>query len=179
MLPLLAEIKQPVPAMGLGLGVHPGALEEFQHEKPPFIQTHADSVALVLALLALMGLWILALKVTIQHRQKLRVDKYIHRAVALIGEIEASTNDRALGPVRRELLTILMQAIGDMQRDEIDQNNFQAVHTIWQIASDMLRERRATFRSRPVASSSAAAPARAQAAAAPEEKPWSFAKYLK
>jgi hypothetical protein len=178
-LPLLAQLKQPVPGMGLGLGIHPGAVQQYEHGKPPFIQTHADLVALLIALVVLSGLWIWALKVAILRRQKARVDFYIHRTAEMMTEIESTTSDRSLAPVRRELMLILTQAIMDLQQDEIDQGSFQAVHLVWQIAYDSLRERRAAIRTRQVSvQAPAPAPASPPVPAPAEKEGWSFARFL-
>ena len=176
-LPLLAQLKQPVPGMGLGLGIHPGAVEQYQHGKPPFIQTHADLVALLLALLVLLGMWMWVLKLAILRKQKARVDHYIHRIAEMMAEIEATGSDRSLGPVRRELMLILTQAIMDLQQDEMDQGSFQAVHLVWQIAYDALRERRAAIRNRQVPPH-APAPAPPPPPPPAEKSGWSFARYL-
>jgi TRAP transporter TAXI family solute receptor len=178
-LPLLAQLKQPVMGMGLGLGIHPGAMQQYQHGKPPFVQTHADLVALLLVLFVLVGLWMWALKVAILRRQKARVDGYIHRTAEMMAEIEATNHDRSLAPVRRELMLILTQAIMDLQQDEMDQGSFQAVHLVWQIAYDSLRERRAAIRNRQVPAQAPAPVPVAHPAPAPAEKPgWSFARFL-
>jgi hypothetical protein len=176
-LPLLAQLKQPVPGMGLGLGIHAGAVAQYQHGKPPFVQTHADLVALLVVVLVLIGLWMWALKVAILRRQKVRVDHYIHRTAEMMSEIESTSSDRSLGPVRRELMLILTQAIMDLQQDEMDQGSFHAVHMVWQIAYDSLRERRTAIRTRQVPAA-AAAPAPAPPPAPVEKPGWSFARFL-
>jgi hypothetical protein len=177
-LPLLAQLKQPVSGMGLGLGIHPGALQQYQHGKPPFIQTHADLVGLLLALLVLVVLWMWALKVAILRRQKHRVDGYIHRTADMMAEIEATTSDRGLAAVRRELMLILTQAIMDLQQDEMDQGSFQAVHLVWQIAYDALRERRTAIRTHQVPPHTPPPAPAAQAAEAAPDQGWSFARFL-
>lgn len=181
LLPLLAEVQPPTAAMGLGLGIHPGAVSEYAGGKPPFIQRHADMVAAIIGIALLAGMWLWVGARTVRRNQTRRLDSYNTKIAQLIAHIEACTSDRLLTPIRTELMLVFRMAMTDLAHNDMSEESFQTFHILWQTAFDTLHERRAAIRHRQVvtdaAQTSSQSPPDATIPAA-EKHLWRFAKML-
>jgi TRAP transporter TAXI family solute receptor len=169
--PLLGEVRQPTEAMGLGLGVHPGAQMEYTRIRTPFVRQHADLLAAVLAGFGLIGMWMWTIRISRQQRQKARLRAYIEHLHDLMEEVEITTTERQSAPVRAELLRVLRTAIRDYEQDRLSPRQLRSFQVVWRAAWAAARERRAAIRK-----FSGTAPEAAQPA--PAGSGWSFAKLL-
>jgi len=177
-LPLLAQIQRPDASMGLGLGVHPGALDVYRGGKPPWIQTHSDVLFAVVILSALATLWGWVLKRIRERRQNQRLTAYTTRIAELIEEVEATVSDSALMTVRQELMGILRLAMLDLRQEKLSESSFQIFHFAWQFAFASMRERRAAVRNRSAIPAQAAENAPKAVIPAAEKHLWRFSKML-
>jgi uncharacterized protein len=178
-LPLLAQIQQPSASMGLGLGIHPGAMDQYRGGKVPFVQRHSDLLSFLLGLSLLAALWMWAMKRMRERTQKERLLIYMRRLGELIVEIDGTVSDKALASLRDVLTGILRRAMADVQQELLSESSFQTFHRAWESAFASLRERRAAVRHRAsMAGEHNDMPAPEVVVPAAERPLWRFAKML-
>jgi TRAP transporter TAXI family solute receptor len=144
---LLAQVGRPEPQAGLGPPLHPGALGFYDKDKPSFLLAHADYVGLMLTVVLMVSSWIWELKQWMLRQQKNTADQYSNRAVALMSSAQGAASQAVLDEVWRALLTVLMEAVHDLDNDKLSEDSFHSFRSIWQIALDVTRERRAILAS--------------------------------
>lgn len=140
--PLLAGVKEPETRTGLGAALHDGAQLHYDRDKPSFINAHADFFALILTVIVLLGSWIWEVKRWIERRQKNRADEYNHEVVLLINRVQSTGDWGQLEQIRLQLLDALTEVVRALDEDRISEESFQSFRVVWQIALDMIRERR-------------------------------------
>jgi hypothetical protein len=139
---LLVQVRRPESQSGLAPALHPGALSFYDKDKPSFLLAHADYVGLILTVGLMAGSWIWELKRWMQRQQKNNADQYSKRVVELIGSVQ---NVNSLAPVEEiwnELLTILTEAVRDLDADKLSEESFNSFRIILQIGMEATRERR-------------------------------------
>lgn len=139
--PLLASVRQPE-ASTVGIAIHPGALAYYEKDKPSFVQSHADVLALILSVVVLVGSWIWELKRLLQRAQKNRADLYRTEMIGLMRKAQAAHSLIDLAEVRKELMSVLTRSVSDLDEDRISEASFQSLRGMWEIAIDAVRERR-------------------------------------
>jgi TRAP transporter TAXI family solute receptor len=170
LLPLLGEVRQPTEAMGLGLGLHRGAQEQYQRNSIPFVRAHADLVGAIAAAFGLVGLWMWAIRLSLRRHQRARLGRHLEHLHDLMEETEISTTERQSQPIRTELLRVMRVAIKDVEQGRMSALNLRSFAVVWRMAFSGARARRAAIRK----FSGTARPA--EPPAAPSS--WSFAKLL-
>jgi uncharacterized protein len=139
---LLAGVKRPENQSGLGSPVHEGAQAYYDKDKPAFIQQNADLLALALTIVLLGGSWIWELRRWILRNQKNAGDEFNHSLVELIDVAQKAATPAEVESVRRQLMDMLGKVVVALDVDEISEESFQSFRVIWQIALDLVRERR-------------------------------------
>ena len=91
------------------------------------------------------GSWIWELKRWMQRQQKDTADQYSQRVVALIGSVQEVSSLARLEDIWRELLTILAEAVHDLDADKLSEESFNSFRAILQIGIEVTRERRAVL----------------------------------
>jgi hypothetical protein len=87
--------------------------------------------------------WIWKLKRWMQSQQKNAADQYGNWVVALMRSSQESTSLEALEEISTKLLTILTDAVHDLDTDKLLEESFDSFRSILQIAMDVTRDRRA------------------------------------
>ncbi|MGQ9866246.1 MAG: TAXI family TRAP transporter solute-binding subunit [Pseudanabaenaceae cyanobacterium] len=124
------------------MALHGGAIAYYERDKPSFVQEYADYVALIMTLIALVWSWVMEVKTWLERRQKNNADAYSQQAIGVIQACRTATDLRFLEGQRILLLDILTKAVQDLDRDDISEESFQVFRVVWQIALDVVRERR-------------------------------------
>jgi uncharacterized protein len=140
---LVLQVRRPQPQSGLGPAMHPGALSFYDKDRPSFLLAHPDYVGLIITVALMAGSWIWELKRWMQRQQKTQADVYSNRVVALIGGIPDITSMTRLEEIWRELLTILTEAVQDLDADKLSEESFNSFRVILQIGMEATKERRA------------------------------------
>jgi hypothetical protein len=143
--PLLASVRPPDNQTGLGAPLHDGAREFYDRDKPTFMQENADYLGLILTLMLLAGSWLWELKRWIERKQKNYADQYSRRALGLMNQVKTCSTMAELDSYRAQLLAMLTEAVEDLDRDRMSQDSFQSFRVVWQIALDVIRERRSAI----------------------------------
>jgi uncharacterized protein len=144
---LLVQVRRPEPQAGLGPALHPGALSFYDKDKPSFLLAHADYVGLILTVALMAGSWIWELKRWMQRQQKNNADQYSKRVVALITSVQNMNSLPHLEETWNELLSILAQAVHDLDADKLSEESFNSFRVILQIGMEATRERRSILMS--------------------------------
>ena len=144
---LLVQVRRPEPQAGLGPALHPGALSFYDKDKPSFLLAHADYVGLILTVGLMAGSWIWELKRWMQRQQKNNADQYSKRVVALITSVQNINSLPHLDETWNELLSILAQAVHDLDADKLSEESFNSFRVILQIGMEATRERRSILMS--------------------------------
>ncbi|NJK59129.1 MAG: TAXI family TRAP transporter solute-binding subunit [Oscillatoriales cyanobacterium SM2_1_8] len=122
--------------------LHAGAISYYDRDKPSFIQENADYVALIMTVVLMLWSWGTEVKNWFEQRQKNNADAYSQQAIEVIHACRAATDLKLLESQRLLLLDILTKAVQDLDRDDISEESFQSFRVVWQIALDVVRERR-------------------------------------
>jgi len=144
---LLVQVSKPASQAGLGHPLHPGAISFYDKDRPSFLVAHADYVGLILTVVLMAGSWIWELKRWMQRKQKNTADQYSNRVVALIGSVQEINSVARLEDVWRDLLTVLKEAVHDLDADKLSEESFGSFRAILQIGMEVTRERRAVLMS--------------------------------
>ena len=144
---LLAQVRRPEGQAGFAPPLHPGAISFYDKDKPSFPLAHADYVGLMLTVALMAGSWIWELKRWMQRQQKNTADQYSNRVVALISSMEEINSLARLDDIWRELLTVLTEAVHDLDTDRMSEESFGSFRAILQIGMEVTRERRAVLMS--------------------------------
>lgn len=142
---LLAQVRRPELQADLGPALHPGALQYYEKDKPPFIIAHADSTGLLLTVLVMIGSWIWQLRAWLQRQQKSIADRYSNRVVELIKKARATASPSTLDEIRAELVDLLTAAVGDLDADRLSEESFHSFRAILQIGLEVVKESRAVL----------------------------------
>lgn len=142
---LLVQIRRPESQAGIGPSLHPGALSFYDKDKPSFLLAHADYVGLILTVGIMMGSWVWELKRWMQRKQKNTADHYSNRVVALISVARDAHSIAELDEIWHKLLTILSEAVRDLDADKLSQESFHSFRAILQIGMEVTRDRRSIF----------------------------------
>jgi uncharacterized protein len=140
---LTLQARRPQPQTGLGPALHPGALSYYDKDRPSFIFAHPDFVGLILTVGLMAGSWIWELKRWMQRQQKIQADEYSNQVVALISTVQEAGSLEQLEDIWSRLISILTQAVQDLDADKLSEESFNSFRVILQIAMDVTKERRA------------------------------------
>jgi hypothetical protein len=154
---LLVQVRRPELEAALGPPLHPGALGFYDKDKPSFLLAHADYVGLILTVGLMAGSWIWELKRWMQRQQKNKADQYSNRVVELIGSVQNVHSLAPLEEIWNELLTILTEAVHDLDADKLSEESFNSFRVILQIGMEATRERRSLLMSMNLTNQPAAA----------------------
>jgi uncharacterized protein len=139
---LLVQTRRPELQTGMGPPLHPGALSFYDKDKPSFLVAHADYVGLILTVGLMVGSWIWELKRWMQRQQKNAADRYSKRVVELITAAQEISSMPELDNIWQELLTILREAVHDLDTDKLSEESFNSFRIILQIGMEVTRDRR-------------------------------------
>jgi TRAP transporter TAXI family solute receptor len=147
--PLAAEIKPPDEPEKILFPLHPGAKAYYDREKPGFLVTYAEPLALFLSITVLCtsGMWHLRLR--LQMRQKNHADKYNLEILNLLEQLREIENLHELQKVRQKLFDIFRRVLEDLDRDRISAESFQLFTFPWEVALGAMRHHEWTLMNLP------------------------------
>ena len=143
--PLGAEIRAPEKPDQALFPLHAGAQAYYNREKPGFMITYADPLALGLSLSALCisGGWHLRLR--LEQGRKNRADMYNLEILRLVRQTRRAEDLSELQEVRQKLFDIFARVLEDLDRDEISTESFQLFAFPWEVAIGAIRHREWTL----------------------------------
>jgi TRAP transporter TAXI family solute receptor len=134
---LAGFISQPDMEKGTAIPVHTGAKEFYNRESPGFIEKYAESIALVLTLLAIPFSGVMQLR---QKAQQRRVKQYNAQLLDYIKQAENVHDQQQLEIMYHEINKILTEAIHDRNNDKISAEDFDFFSFLWSTAKEEVLE---------------------------------------
>jgi len=136
-----AFISEPSAQQRLTIGVHPGAEDYYQRNRPPLVVEYAEPIGLAVSVLVLLasGLW--QARIWLSNARKNRADRYNIQIAALVDQAEQANSLDTLEAVRRELFAIFHEVIADLDNDRIDEASLQSFSFVWDVAQSTLSQR--------------------------------------
>ncbi len=136
-----AFISEPDAQQRLTIGVHPGADDYYQRNRPPLIVEYAEPIGLAVSVLVLLasGLW--QARTWLSNARKNRADRYNMQIAALVDQAERAVTAEDLDEVRHSLFAIFHDVIADLDNDRIDEGSLQSFSFVWDVAQSTLRQR--------------------------------------
>lgn len=139
--PRAATVRLPSSGEDLGIPLHAGARAYYRRDKPGFLVTYADPIALFLSLSVLCISTTWRLRLSYQQRQKNRADKYNLEVLALIEQSHQIKTMAELFEVRQQLFGIFKRVIQDLDEDRLSVESFQLFNIPCQVAIGAIRHR--------------------------------------
>lgn len=139
--PRAATVRLPSSGEDLGMPLHAGAKAYYRRDKPGFLVTYADPIALFLSLsvLCISASW--RLRLNFQQRQKNRADTYNLEILGLIEQSHQIKSMSELLEVRQKLFSIFKRVIQDLDEDRLSVESFQLFNIPCQVAIGAIRHR--------------------------------------
>lgn len=139
--PRAATMRLPSSSDDLGIPLHAGAKAFYRRERPGFLITYAEPLALFLsiAILCASGIWHIRLR--LQQREKNRADMYNLEILGLIEESRKVQNLHDLRRIRQKLFDIFKRVIQDLDVDKISAESFQLFTFPCEVALSAMRHR--------------------------------------
>jgi uncharacterized protein len=139
--PRAATVRLPNSGEDLGIALHAGAKAYYRRDKPGFLVTYADPIALFfsLSVLCISTTW--RLRLNFQQRQKNRADKYNLEILGLIEQSHQIKSMAELLEVRQKLFSIFKRVIQDLDEDRLSVESFQLFNIPCQVAIGAIRHR--------------------------------------
>ena len=139
--PRAATVRLPSSGEDLGTPLHAGAKAYYRRDKPGFLVTYADPIALFLSLsvLCISASW--RLRLNFQQRQKNRADTYNLEILGLIEQSHQIKSMSELLEVRQKLFSIFKRVIQDLDEDRLSVESFQLFNIPCQVAIGAIRHR--------------------------------------
>lgn len=139
--PKAATISQPGVGQSLGLPLHPGAQAYYDREKPDFLTSNADVLALLISIGSLVASWIFSWRSRLLAKQKNRFDKYNLEILDILEQARNTCNLEQLEQLRQNLFEIFRKVVEDLDNDRITQESFQSFTFAWEVAINTIRHR--------------------------------------
>ena len=139
--PRAATVRLPGSGEDLGIPLHPGAKAYYRRDRPGFLVTYADPIALCLSLSVLCFSTAWQLRLGFQQRQKNRADTYNLELMALIEQSHNIQSMSELLELRRKLFGIFKSVIHDLDEDKLSVESFQLFNVPCQVAIGAIRHR--------------------------------------
>ena len=139
---LLAGFIGPLPDDSVSvITAHPGARAWYDREKPGFMQRNARFVSAVLYMLAIVSSALLALRTHWVRSRRLRMHDFNRRLMDLASTVRSEPAVDGLLKHKLELMDILEEVIGDLERERVSQDEFEHFSFTWQAVDALVRDR--------------------------------------
>lgn len=139
---LLAGFIGPLPDDSVSvINAHPGARAYFDREKPGFLQQNARLVSAILYMVAILFSGLLALRTHWIRSRRLRMHDFNRRLMAMAATVRSEEGTERLIARKHELMDILAEVVGDLEREKVSQEEFEHFSFTWQAVDALVRDR--------------------------------------
>jgi TRAP transporter TAXI family solute receptor len=138
----LAGLIGPLPEDALGvISAHPGARTFYDREKPGFMQQNARMMSAVLSAVAILTSALLALRTHWVRSRRIRMHHFNRRLMDIASSARKEHGVNDLLGAKQQLLDILQEVIGDLERERVSQEEFEHFSFTWQAVDALVRDR--------------------------------------
>lgn len=120
---------------------HPGARSYFDREKPGFLQQNARLVSTLLYVAAILVSAGLALRTHWVRSRRLRMHTFNKQLMEIAGAARADTLAEQLLQRKHQLMDMLEEVVGDLEREKVSQEEFEHFSFTWQAVDALVRDR--------------------------------------
>jgi uncharacterized protein len=139
---LLAGFIGPLPDDSVSvINAHPGARAYFDREKPGFLQQNARLVSAILYMVAIIFSALLALRTHWVRSRRLRMHDFNRRLMEMATTVRGEEGTERLIARKHELMDILGEVVGDLEREKVSQEEFEHFSFTWQAVDALVRDR--------------------------------------
>ncbi len=133
--PLAGFIRPPDRSQGTFMPVHEGAQSYYDRDKPSFLQEQAEPIALMITLAVLFISGLMQLQ---QRRQKIRIDQYTDRVLALFEDMHSMNEPQIVAAARAQLIHVLKEVTLDVRSGKVNAEGFNYFSVTWQAVNDVI-----------------------------------------
>lgn len=143
--PLLAQMDSPENLHQLQFPVHEGAQLHYERHEPSFIQKWADTIALILSVLAIAGGALMTIRQIYLMRLKESLDEFFAKVETLTSELVEGASSGRIVEIAKQLHEIRRETTKKLIAEELSANEsfviFQRqLHTAQQMVNEALRK---------------------------------------
>ena len=120
---------------------HPGARSYYDREKPGFMQQNARLVSALLYVIAILFSAALALRTHWVRSRRLRMHTFNSRLMEIATAARADTETEQLHKRKHQLMDMLEEVVGDLDREKVSQEEFEHFSFTWQAVDALVRDR--------------------------------------
>ncbi len=120
---------------------HPGARAWYEREKPGLLQRNARLVSALLYMVAIVVSGLLGLRTYWVRSRRLRMHDFNRRLMALASAVRSDGDLESLLARKSELMDILEEVVGDLEREKVNQDEFEHFSFTWQAVDALVRDR--------------------------------------
>ena len=120
---------------------HPGARSFYDREKPGFMQQNARLVSALLYVIAIITSAALALRTHWVRSRRLRMSTFNRRLMDIAAAARADTRVDQLLERKHQLMDMLEEVVGDLDRERVSQEEFEHFSFTWQAVDALVRDR--------------------------------------
>ena len=139
--PLANRITQPSLETGIGMPLHEGADRYYTRNEPSFVVEHAEPLALLVTVFAMLSSSLFALKTRFSATQKNRADHFNIEVLQLSDKITNAESIEELDACKIQLKEALQRAVNALDIDAVSDDGFQSFAFLWQTAERELDDR--------------------------------------
>lgn len=128
---------------------HPGARRYYDREKPSFLQNNLRFASAALYTLVILFTALLALRSHWLRRRRIHMGEFNHRLMEIAAQVRAEDSHEVLVNSKHRLLDILAEVVSDLDRERVNQEEFEHFSFAWQAVDALVRDRVLLIGSRP------------------------------
>lgn len=131
--PLPDDAESAIPA-------HPGARSYYDREKPGFMQQNARLVSAMLYMIAIICSGLLALRTHWVRSRRMRMHVFNQSLMEIAAQARAVHDIQGLQDCKHQLVDMLTEVIGDLERERVSQEEFEHFSFTWQAVDALVRD---------------------------------------
>jgi TRAP transporter TAXI family solute receptor len=120
---------------------HPGARSYYDREKPGFMQQNARLVSAFLYMMAIVCSGLLALRTYWVRSRRLRMHVFNKRLMVIATQARQECGISELLERKHQLMDMLEEVVGDLEREKVNQEEFEHFSFTWQAVDALVRDR--------------------------------------
>jgi TRAP transporter TAXI family solute receptor len=137
----LAGFIGPLPEDAMSvLPAHTGARHYYDREKPTFMQQNARMVSAVLYMAAIISSALLGLRTYWVKSRRMRMTEFNKRLMEIASAASGESDVGALTVWKQQLMAILSEVISDLDRERVNQEEFEHFSFTWQAVDALVRD---------------------------------------
>ena len=120
---------------------HPGARSYYDREKPGFMQQNARLVSALMYMVAIVCSALLALRTHWVRSRRMRMHVFNQSLMEIAAAARSAEGIESLMDCKHQLVDMLTEVIGDLERERVSQEEFEHFSFTWQAVDALVRDR--------------------------------------